>query len=337
MDKQDTPWPELLAKVRATDEAAALDELELSVFGRKQGLLTQALKQLGTMTPEERKTRGQELNDWKQKLEEAFAERRGSLQSSTFSQLGDTDRLDPTLELPEKEEGHLHLIPQFIRTVEDLFGTMGFDVARGPEVESDDYNFTYLNIPPNHPARDMQATFWVADDGKPKVLRTHTSPVQIHYMRSHKPPFRMICPGKVYRNDYDATHSPMFHQFEGLMIGKDLSLAHMKAVMVKAMKTLISPDIEFRFRTAYFQFVEPGLEVDMRWRSEGGHGKEGKWLEVVGCGMVHPNVLRHGGIDPEEYRGFAFGFGIERLLMIKHQVPDLRSFYEGDLRFLRQF
>ena len=185
---------------------------------------------------------------------------------------------------------------------------------------------------------DMQATYWVdpfgsaQGDTERQVLRTHTSPVQIRYMKTHTPPFRMICPGKVYRKDADATHSPMFHQFEGLMISEDISLANMKAVMIEAMKALIAPDIDFRFRTSYFPFVEPGLEVDISWKSAGG-----TWLEVVGCGMVHPNVLSHCGMDSRKWRGFAFGFGVERLLMIKHGIKDLRWFYEGDLRFLHQF
>jgi phenylalanyl-tRNA synthetase alpha chain len=226
------------------------------------------------------------------------------------------------------------LIPEFVRQVEEVFGRMGFDVARGPEIETEETNFTLLNFQKDHPAMDMQATFWV-HDFPGKLLRTHTSPVQVHYMHKRTPPFRMICPGRVYRRDADATHSPMFHQFEGLMVGSDVSVAHMKAVMITAMKELLSPDIEFRFRTSYFPFVEPGLEVDVRWiRTDGG---ESRWLEVVGCGMVHPNVLKNAGIDPKKWRGFAFGFGIERLLMIKYGVPDLRMFYDSDLRFLRQF
>lgn len=324
---------ERIAKAQNLQE---LDELDLQIFGRKQGALTEALKALGTATPEERKEQGKALNEWKQRLTAELDGRKAQLQSAGFSQLGETDAIDPTLTLPRPQRGHLHLIPEFIRRVEDVFGRMGFDVAEGDEIESDEFNFTLLNIPEDHPARDSQDTFWITGDGK-RVLRTHTSPVQVRYMQTHQAPFRMICPGKVYRKDYDATHSPMFHQFEGLMVGPDLSLANMKAVMVAAMKELLSPDIEFRFRSSYFQFVEPGLEVDIRWRGKEEESKEGRWLEVVGCGMVHPNVLRNGGIDPEKYRGFAFGFGVERLLMIKHAVPDLRSFYEGDIRFLQQF
>ena len=184
----------------------------------------------------------------------------------------------------------------------------------------------------------MQDTFWVGDkDGEERVLRTHTSPVQIRYAKEHKPPFRMICPGKVYRKDADATHSPMFHQFEGMMIGKDISLKHLKGVMVTAMKELLSPDLDFRFRAGFFPFTEPSLEMDIKWQGDLSKSREGQWLEVAGCGMTHPNVLQNVGIDPDEWQGFAFGFGIERLLMIKHQIPNIRLFYLGDLRFLRQF
>lgn len=330
--KQFEPY---LGKISAAASSAELDVLEQELFGRKNGLMTAALKELGTATPDERKKLGQELNEWKMKLLQAMMDRKSQLSQAAFSSLGQTDALDPTLKLPKTPRGHLHLIPEFIRTVEDVFGRMGFDVAYGPEVESDDYNFTKLNIPEHHPARDSQDTFWVAKEGN-FVLRTHTSPVQIRYMQSHKPPFRMICPGRVYRNDYDATHSPMFHQFEGLMVGEDISLAHMKTVMTVAMKELVSQDIDFRFRTGYFPFVEPGLEVDMRWKTANGEGT-GRWLEVVGCGMIHPKVLENGGVDSKKYRGFAFGFGVERLLMIKHQISDLRLFYEGDPRFLKQF
>jgi len=327
-------WQEYIGRIHAVTSGAELDALELQILGRKQGMLTNAMKELGSASPEERKTKGQELNDWKNKLTQAIEEKRSSFTQKELSGIADADRIDVTLRVPRGEsQGHLHLIPEFIRTVEDVFGRMGFDVAEGPEVESEEYNFTKLNIPEHHAARDMQGTFWVKDQSK-HVLRTHTSPVQIRYMESHKPPFRMICPGRVYRKDADATHSPMFHQFEGLMIGKDVSLANMKAVMVSAMKELISPDIDFRFRTSYFPFVEPGLEVDMRWNTGDKHGR---WLEVVGCGMVHPTVLKGVGIDPDTWRGFAFGFGIERLIMIKHGISDLRSFYEGDLRFLAQF
>ena len=320
-------------RIAAAKGIADLDAIELSVFGRKSGLLTLALKELGTLSPDARKQKGQELNTLKEELALLMAEKRSTLSSAAMSRIADTDRIDVTLNAPPSPRGHLHLIPEFIRQVEDVFGNMGFDVAHGPEVETDEYNFTLLNFAPDHPARDFHDTFWMEDG---RLLRTHTSPVQIRYMQSHEPPLRMICPGRSYRKDADATHSPMFHQFEGLMIGKDVSLANMKGVMREAMRALISPNIEFRFRTSYFPFVEPGLEVDMRWLGEK-ETKEGAWLEVAGCGMVHPNVLKNVGIDRGLWQGFAFGFGVERLVMIKHGLTDMRALYEGDLRFLRQF
>lgn len=329
--------------LRHIEEAGSLDALsvlEQELFGRKHGALTLAMKSLGQLSAEEKSKKGMELNRWKQELTAALESKRRSLQGASRESLGFSDRLDVTLDLPREEQGHLHLIPEFIRNVEEVFGRMGFEVAEGPEVETEEHNFNLLNIPADHPARDAQDTFWLhppMGDKKDKfVLRTHTSPVQVRYMQSHKPPLKIICPGRVYRKDADATHSPMFHQFEGLMIGKDVSLANMKAVMIAAIRELIG-DAEFRFRTGFFPFVEPGLEVDMRWQGDDEKSREGKWLEIAGCGMVHPNVLRNCGIDPDEWQGFAFGFGVERMIMIKHQIPDLRSFYVGDLRFLRQF
>ncbi len=321
------------------DVASSLPELEgiaHELFGRKSGAMTVALKEVGVLSESKRKEQARNLNTWKQKLTEMLERKHRELMTPRDAELQSRDAIDVTLELPRPDRGHLHLIPEFIRTVEEVFGRMGFDVAEGPEIETEDLNFNLLNIPEDHPARDAQDTFWVKSPEK-LVLRTHTSPVQIRYMRSHKPPLRAIFPGRVYRKDADATHSPMFHQFEGLMVGRDVSLANMKAVMIAAIRELIAPDAEFRFRTGYFPFVEPGLEVDVRWRGDEEESREGRWLEIVGCGMVHPTVLKNGGIDPEQYQGFAFGFGVERMIMIKHQIPDLRLFYEGDLRFLRQF
>ncbi len=329
-----------LPRIAAAADDAALDALEQELFGRKSGVLTMAMKDLPALDPEARKAKAAELNVAKKALEEAFAAKRKTLSAAALGALAQTDALDVTLNLPAKPAGHLHLIPEFIREVEQVFSRMGFVSASGPEVETESNNFNLLNIPPEHAARDAQDSFWVKSGKESKerlVLRTHTSPVQIRFMQSHKPPFRAIFPGKVYRKDADATHSPMFHQFEGLMVGTDVSLANMKAVMITAIRELIDPEAEFRFRTGYFPFVEPGLEVDMRWRGDESKSREGKWLEVVGCGMVHPNVLKNCGIDPEVYQGFAFGFGIERMIMIKHQIPDLRAFYDGDPRFLQQF
>ncbi len=327
-------------RIRSASTVLELDAIEQDLFGRKQGLLTVAMKELSQATPEERIAKGKSLNALKQECTTLLADRRRELSLSALGSLAQTDPLDVTLDLPKHDRGHLHLIPEFIRSVEEVFGRMGFGVAEGPEIEDEARQFDLLNFPREHAARDAQDIFYVDIDAPPDnrfLLRGHTSPVQIRYMQTHKPPLRIICPGKVYRKDADATHSPMFHQFEGLMIDRDTSLANMKAVMITAIRELISPNAEFRFRTGFFPFVEPGLEVDMRWQGDEGASREGKWMEIAGCGMVHPSVLKNCGIDPKKWQGFAFGFGVERMLMIKHQIPDLRSFFEGDLRFLRQF
>jgi phenylalanyl-tRNA synthetase alpha chain len=331
---------EYLKSIDTAESLQALDEIEQDVFGRKSGALTLAMKELGSATPDERKVKGKELNDMKDRLTQALEAKKMSLKQASLSSLSQTDRLDLTLDLPSKEHGHLHLIPEFIEQVKEVFGRMGFAVAEGPEMDTEQHNFDLLNFPKDHAARDSQDIFYldVPPEGDSRyLLRGHTSTVQVRYMKEHKPPFRIICPGKVYRKDADATHSPMFHQFEGLMVGKGITLANMKAVMMAAIRELISPKAEFRFRTGYFPFVEPGLEVDMRWQGDEEKSREGKWLEICGCGMVHPKVLENCGIDPNEWQGFAFGFGVERMIMIKHQIPDLRSFYQGDLRFLNQF
>ncbi len=334
MSTKATSWEEALEEIAKAKTPEEIDQLEIKLLGRKQGLLTESLKALGKLPPEERRMKGQELNAWKQKITEALEAARAQMGEASLQKLAKDDPLDVTMDLPQKRKsGHLHLIPEFIRNVEDVFGRMGFDVAYGPEVEEEELNFTLVNIPYDHPARDMQDTFWIEGDNR-HVLRTQTTPVQIRYMREHEPPFRMICPGKTYRKDADATHSPMFHQFEGLMVDRTISIANMKAVMIGALTTLVGENIDVRFRTGYFPFVEPGLEADMRWHTSEGPGP---WIEVVGCGMVHPQVLRNGGVDPKQWSGFAFGFGVERLLMIKHHIKDLRTFFENDLRFLRQF
>ena len=334
-----TSWESFDGRIRAARTTEELAAVEQELFGRKAGVMTLALKSLHDVPEAERKTAAATLNTWKRAFEELMILRRKELASPSDDALRTTDRIDVSLELPERARGHLHLIPEFIREVEEVFGRLGFDVATGPEIETEEFNFNLLNIPRDHPARDAQDTFWLKTKNPEDrlLLRTQTSPMQIRYMQSHKPPLRVIAPGKVYRKDSDATHSPMFHQFEGLMIGEDVTLANMKAVMITAIRALVSPTAEFRFRTGFFPFVEPGLEVDMRWQGDEEDSREGKWLEVVGCGMVHPNVLKNCGIDAKKYQGFAFGFGVERMIMIKHQIPDLRAFFMSDLRFLRQF
>lgn len=328
-----------LAYISAASSAEELLLAKKKYFGRKQGILTLAMKELKDLSPDEKKKKGAELNVIKNALSKVIEKRQSELEGVSLGLLAKEDRFDVTMDLPPEERGHLHLIPEFIRQVEEVFGRMGFDVTYGPEIETEELHFDMLNFPKDHPAREWADIFYMKGEGKEgnrHLLRGHTSPGQIRYMQEHKPPFRMICPGKTYRKDADATHSPMFHQFEGLMIGKDISLRHLKGVMVAACKELISPDLDFRFRTGYFPFTEPSMEMDVKWRGDK-KTKEGDWLEVVGCGMVHPNVLKNVGIDSEEWQGFAFGFGVERLVMIKHQIPNIRLFYQGDLRFLRQF
>jgi phenylalanyl-tRNA synthetase alpha chain len=335
-----SPWSDYLAKIEACADDASLSAIEHELFGRKAGALTLAMNALSSLSIDEKREQGKTLNVAKRALEDAIAARRSALQGNAFGTLATDDALDVTLELPAAERGHLHPIHEFIRKAEEVFGRMGFDAAVGPEIDDEDHQFDLLNFPPDHAARDAQDIFYLNLPSAPNnrlLLRGHTSTVQIRYMRDHKPPFRMICAGKVYRKDDDATHSPMFHQVEGLMIGKDVTLANMKAVMEAAVRELVTSDAEFRWRTGYFPFVEPGLELDMRWRGDESQSREGRWLEICGCGMVHPNVLKNCGIDPSTWQGFAFGFGVERMIMIKHQIPDLRLFFQNDRRFLRQF
>lgn len=328
-----------LPKIESAASAAELDAIEQELFGRKNGVVTLAMQGLKDLDGDAKKEAAVELNKQKKELQEAIDAKHAALRNPSDDDLATADKIDVGLELPSKDRGHHHLVPEFIRHIEEVFGRMGFDIASGPEIESEEYNFDLLNIPRDHPARDGQDTFWIkrenADDRD--VLRTHTSCMQIRYMRAHKPPFRALSPGKVYRKDSDATHSPMFHQFEGIVIDKNISLGDLKGTLITALKELISPDITFRWRTGYFPFVEPGMEMDVMWLGDVSDSREGKWLEMGGCGMVHPNVLRNCDIDPNEWQGFAFGFGVERPIMIKHQIPDLRSFYVGDPRFLRQF
>ncbi len=333
-------WSDYSRRIKEAKSLEALEALRIEIFGRKAGVLSSAMKDLSGLSDTERREKGAALNAIKTQLDSDFSDAESQIRSAALAQTLTQDTLDPTLTLPSQERGHTHPIHDYIAQAEEVFGRMGFDIGEGPEVETEANQFDLLNFPKDHAARDAQDIFYLDKDGPPDnrwLLRGHTSTVQIRYMKTHKPPFRMICAGKVYRKDSDATHSPMFHQIEGLMIGKDVSLANMKAVMETAVHELVSPDTEFRWRIGCFPFVEPGLEMDLRWKGDESKSREGKWLEVVGCGMVHPNVLKNVGIDPDEYQGFAFGFGVERMLMIRHQIPDLRLFFGGDLRFLRQF
>ncbi|MDP2691801.1 MAG: phenylalanine--tRNA ligase subunit alpha [bacterium] len=326
---------ETIAKAKTVQE---LEALEAQLLGKK-GELTTLLKGIKDLTVEEKQVVGKMTNELKKDVEAALLCRSEELRSSQYDHLKD-QFFDTSLPGTRPHPGRLHPLTKFIREIEDTFMALNFTVAEGPEIEDDYHNFSALNIPEDHPARDMQDTLWAKHI--PYLLRTHTSPVQIRYMESHEPPIRIICPGRVFRkDDVDATHSPMFHQFEGLMVDKTTNLTHLKGILTIALRRLIHPDLELRFRSSFFPFVEPGLEVDVTCVLCAGKGcsvcKQSGWLEMLGCGMVHPNVLKSAGLDPNVYQGFAFGAGIERLLMIKHKINDIRLFYENDPRFLEQF
>jgi phenylalanyl-tRNA synthetase alpha chain len=319
----------------AIDQAAELEQVKARYLGR-DGSLTQLLKALGKLEASERPAAGAAINEVKQQVEEALAARRNALQQQALQQKLAAESLDVTLPGRGMGVGGLHPVTRTLERIETLFHSTGFDTASGPEVETDFYNFTALNIPQDHPARAMHDTFYVEDG---RVLRTHTSPIQIRYMEAHvaahkhlpvMPDIRIIASGRVYRVDSDATHSPMFHQVEGLWIGERVSFADLKGVVADFLRCFFeTDDLQVRFRPSFFPFTEPSAEVDLSW----GDG----WLEIGGCGMVHPNVLRHVGIDSERYQGFAFGLGVERLAMLRYGVDDLRLFFENDLQFLRQF
>ena len=309
------------------NEAHALEEAKARYLG-KAGVLTEALKGLGKLPPEERRSQGARINAAKESLESALRERREAIQSRELEAKLREEALDVTLPGRGAQRGGLHPVTRTLERVEALFRSVGFDVADGPEIETDYYNFTALNQPENHPARSMHDTFYLAD-GK-RLLRTHTSPIQVRYMETHEPPIRIIAPGRVYRVDSDATHSPMFHQVEGLWIDRDITFADLKGVVADFFRRFFErDDIKVRFRPSFFPFTEPSAEIDMSF----GEG----WLEVGGCGMVHPTVLKNVNIDPEQYQGFAFGMGLDRLTMLRYGVDDLRLFFANDLRFLRQF
>jgi phenylalanyl-tRNA synthetase alpha chain len=326
----------IIADAQAAFEAApSVAELEQakSRFLGKAGALTELLKGLGKLPPGERPGAGAAINEAKVRVEELLQARREAILAAELDQRLAAESIDVTLPGRRQSGGGLHPITRAQERIERLFASMGFSVADGPEIENDFYNFTALRMFPDHPSRSMQDTFYVADSDK--VLRTHTSPVQIRYMQSHEPPIRIICPGRVYRVDHDATHSPMFHQIEGLWVDEGVSLADLKGTVTQFCRAFFErDDIAIRFRPSYFPFVEPGVEIDMEWERKDG---EVKYLEIGGAGVVHPDVLRNGDIDPERYSGFAFGMGLDRLAMLKYGVNDLRLFFDNDLKFLRQF
>ncbi len=331
-----------VAEFAAASEPAQLEEVKAGYLG-KSGSLTELLKGLGKLPAEERKSAGVAINGAKEKVEAALQARRDALRDAVLQSQLAAEALDVTLPGRGTRRGGLHPVTRTLERIEALFRSVGFDVADGPEIETDWHNFTALNTPENHPARSMHDTFYL-ENAEGVLLRTHTSPVQIRYMLDHvarhkglehMPEIRIIAPGRVYRVDSDATHSPMFHQVEGLWVGEDVSFADLKGVVADFLRRFFeSDDLKVRFRPSFFPFTEPSAEIDVAFMSG---PNEGRWLEIAGCGMVHPNVLRFGGIDPEQYTGFAFGFGPDRLTMLRYGINDLRLFYEGDLRFLAQF
>jgi phenylalanyl-tRNA synthetase alpha chain len=334
---------ELLHNALASVQAAgseALEALRVSLLG-KNGSVTAALKQLGAMPPELRKARGAELNIVKDRITEALAARRAVLDAAALEQQLAAERIDVSQPVRPEVLGAIHPISRTTEEIAAIFGAMGFEIKDGPDIENDWNNFSALNIPSHHPARAMMDTFYLNArlENRPAVLRTHTSPVQIRTMLAQEPPIRIIVPGRTFRADHDATHSPMFHQTEGLVIGRDITLAHLKGCLIDFLRAFFdNPALPVRFRASYFPFTEPSMEVDIGWnRKTGEIGQGGDWLEILGSGMVHPNVLANCGIDPREFQGFAFGVGIERITMLKHGIADLRLFYESDVRWLRHY
>ncbi|MGB2064283.1 Phenylalanine--tRNA ligase alpha subunit [Marinomonas gallaica] len=319
-----------LTAVAASDNEASLDEIRVQYLGKK-GALTALLKQLGNVAPEDRPKFGQMVNEAKEQVQAKMNERKTALAAAALNAKLANETIDVTLSGKGQEIGGLHPVTRTMERIETFFRGIGFDVASGPEIEDDYHNFEALNIPAHHPARAMQDTFYFNPN---TVLRTHTSPVQVRTMENSQPPIRIICPGRVYRSDSDQTHTPMFHQVEGLLIDENISFADLKGILQQFLNVFFEDDLKVRFRPSYFPFTEPSIEVDiMRTNSKG----EESWLEVLGCGMVHPKVLEMSGIDSEKYTGFAFGMGVERFAMLRYKVDDLRMFFENDLRFLTQF
>lgn len=314
------------AEIESAADARALEQLRVDLLGKK-GRVTELLKQLGGMAPEQRKAFGEQVNRVKETLGAALERKAQALGEAELARRLASETIDVTLPGRGEEVGALHPVTRTIRRIERIFNSMGFESVQGPEIEDDWHNFQALNIPESHPARAMQDTFYTLNGAR--LLRTHTSPVQIRTMKQRKPPIRIICPGRVYRVDFDRTHSPMFHQVEGLYVAENVGLADLKHDLLRFLSLFFERDAEVLFRPSYFPFVEPGADVHMRWGE--------RWLELLGCGVVHPNVLSAVGIDPERYTGYAFGMGVERLAMLRYGVDDLRLFFNNDLRFLEQF
>ncbi|GBF56782.1 phenylalanine-tRNA ligase alpha subunit [Candidatus Phycosocius bacilliformis] len=333
---------ELFAQLDAAQDEASVEQLRVNALGKK-GSVSELLKGMGAMSPEERQTFGPLVNGLKQQLSDAIAEKKEALAQAALDARLLAERIDVTLPVRPEQRGRIHPIMQVFEEVQTIFADMGFAIAEGPDVEDDFHNFTALNFPPKHPARDMHDTFFFEEkeDGSRMLLRTHTSPVQVRTMLSQKPPIRIVAPGRTYRCDSDQTHTPMFHQIEGLVIEDGVHMGHLKGVLMDFMRAFFEiDDVDVRFRPHHFPFTEPSAEMDVRCDRSGGALKIGTgtdWLEILGCGMVHPNVLRACGIDPTQYQGFAFGMGIDRLAMLKYGIPDLRDMFAADVRWLKHY
>jgi phenylalanyl-tRNA synthetase alpha chain len=333
----------LLARVEQASDEASLEALRVEALG-KQGSISALMKNLGSMSPEERKTFGPMLNGLKDRVTEAILAKKAALAEAALDAQLKSEAVDVTLPPVRPRLGTIHPVSQVMEELAQIFGEMGFTVEEGPDIETDFNNFTALNFPPNHPARETHDTFFLNakdEKGERKVLRTHTSPVQVRTMLKQKPPIRMICMGRTFRKDSDATHTPMFHQIEGLVIDETTSMADLKGVLIAAAKAFFEvDDVKVRFRPHHFPFTEPSAEVDIGCDRSGGQIRIGAgedWLEILGSGMVHPNVLRNCGIDPEKYQGYAFGMGVDRLAMLKYGMPDLRDFFAADTRWLKHY
>jgi len=334
-----------LDAINSATDSKILDDVRISVLGKK-GAITELMKGLAQLSADEKKEMGKKLNILKSEIENALETKKTALAQAELDIKLAAEKIDVTLPIRPENQGRIHPVSKIYEEVVAIFGEMGFDVAEGPDIEDQFHNFNALNMPANHPARQMQDTFYVpnpeSDDfDNSYVVRTHTSPVQIRTMENRKPPIRIIAPGRTYRSDYDATHTPMFHQVEGLVIDKNITMAHLKGCLYDFVKAFFELDeIPVRYRPSYFPFTEPSAEMDIgckKTKTELKIGAGTDWLEILGCGMVHPNVLKAGGIDPEEYQGFAFGVGIDRLAMLKYGIPDLRTFFESDVRWLKHY
>jgi len=333
MENLEALTQQALDAVAASSDMAALDQVRVQYLGKK-GEISALMKNLGNVAPEDRPKVGAVINEARGKVQDALNARKESLESEALNAKLASETLDVTLPGRAVQEGSLHPVTRTLERIEGFFANAGYQVAEGPEIEDDFHNFEALNIPSHHPARAMHDTFYF-DAGT--LLRTHTSPVQVRTMESQEPPIRIICPGRVYRCDYDQTHSPMFHQVEGLLVDRGISFADLKGTIQEFLSVFFERDLVIRLRPSYFPFTEPSAEIDIEWVIETPEGTKRRWLEVGGCGMVHPEVFKHVNIDPEEYTGFAFGMGVERLAMLRYGVNDLRLFFENDLRFLQQF